>query len=103
MRHSNRGRRKSGKAFDDKTKYARMLAIPAAIVLVLLVVILVMDRKPAGDKAQGSSTSAEVTNASDISIENDTETGTDDGSVEPDNNEYGLQHEYQECHLQRSL
>lgn len=52
MRHSNRGRRKSGKAFDDKTKYARMLAIPAAIVLVLLVVILVMDRKPAGDKAQ---------------------------------------------------
>ena len=87
MRHSNRGRRKSGKAFDDKTKYARMLAIPAAIVLVLLVVILVMDRKPAGDKAQGSSTSAEVTNASDISIENDTETGTDDGSVEPDNNE----------------
>ena len=86
MRHSNRGRRKSGKAFDDKTKYARMLAIPAAIVLVLLVVILVMDRKPAGDKAQGSSTSAEVTNASDISIENDTETGTDDGSVEPDNN-----------------
>ena len=31
-----------------------MLAIPAAIVLVLLVVILVMDRKPAGDKAQGS-------------------------------------------------
>ena len=88
MRHSNRGRRKSGKAFDDKTKYARMLAIPAAIVLVLLVVILVMDRKPAGDKAQGSSTSAEVTNASDISIENDTETGTDDGSVEPDNNEY---------------
>ena len=46
MRHSNRGRRKSGKAFDDKTKYARMLAIPAAIVLVLLVVILVMDRKP---------------------------------------------------------
>lgn len=88
MRHSNRGRRKSGKAFDDKTKYARMLAIPAAIVLVLLVVILVMDRKPAGDKAQASSTSAEVTNASDISIENDTETGTDDGSVEPDNNEY---------------
>ena len=88
MRHSNRGRRKSGKAFDDKTKYARMLAIPAAIVLVLLVVILVMDRKPAGDKAQGSSTSAEVTNASDISIENDTETGTDDGSVEPDNNAY---------------
>ena len=45
MRHSNRGRRKSGKAFDDKTKYARMLAIPAAIVLVLLVVILVMDRR----------------------------------------------------------
>ena len=42
MRHSNRGRRKSGKAFDDKTKYARMLAIPAAIVLVLLVVIVVM-------------------------------------------------------------
>ena len=60
MRHSNRGRRKSGKAFDDKTKYARMLAIPAAIVLVLLVVILVMDRKPAGDKAQGSSTSAQM-------------------------------------------
>ena len=31
MRHSNRGRRKSGKAFDDKTKYARMLAVELQI------------------------------------------------------------------------
>lgn len=53
-----------------------MLAIPAAIVLVLLVVILVMDRKPAGDKAQGSSTSGRSHKCFCISIENDTETGT---------------------------
>ena len=38
MRHTvtEEGERPAGKAFDDKTKYARMLAIPAAIVLVLL-------------------------------------------------------------------
>ena len=31
MRHSNRGRRKSGKAFDDKTKYARMFEQKSAV------------------------------------------------------------------------
>lgn len=68
MRHSNRGRRKSGKAFDDKTKYARMLAIPAAIVLVLLVVILVMDRKPGRLIMQQEAVYLQKsTNASDIS------------------------------------
>ena len=88
MRHSNRGRRKSGKAFDDKTKYARMLAIPAAIVLVLLVVILVMDRKPAGDKAQGRKICRSQM-LLDISIEMIQKTGTMmDLHVEPDNNEY---------------
>ena len=46
MRRDNHGRKRSGKGFDDKTKYARLLAIPAAIVIVLLIVILVIDKKP---------------------------------------------------------
>ena len=66
-----------------------MLAIPAAIVLVLLIVILVMDKKPGSSKNTEDTT---VSEASDISIEGDTESGaegsTDDASIEPDNNEY---------------
>ena len=45
MKQTVRGRKKPGRRSDDKTKYARLLAIPAAIVLVLLIVILVMDKK----------------------------------------------------------
>ena len=62
-----------------------MLAIPAAIVLVLLIVILVMDKKPGSSKNTEDTT---VSEASDISIEGDTESSTDDASIEPDNNEY---------------
>ena len=44
MKQTVRGRKRPGRRSDDKTKYARLLAIPAAIVLVLLIVILVMDK-----------------------------------------------------------
>ena len=89
MKQTVRGRKRPGRRSDDKTKYARLLAIPAAIVLVLLIVILVMDKKPGSSKNIEDTT---VSEASDISIEGDTESGaegsTDDASIEPDNNEY---------------
>ena len=85
MKQTVRGRKKPGRRSDDKTKYARLLAIPAAIVLVLLIVILVMDKKPGSSKNTEDTT---VSEASDISIEGDTESSTDDASIEPDNNEY---------------
>ena len=89
MRQTVRGRKRPGRRSDDKTKYARLLAIPVAVVLVLLVVILVMDKKPGSSKNTEDTT---VSETSDISIEGDTESsagdGTEDGSVEPDNNEY---------------
>ena len=50
MKQTVRGRKRPGRRSDDKTKYARLLAIPAAIVLVLLIVILVMDKKPGSSK-----------------------------------------------------
>lgn len=86
MRRDNHGRKRSGKGFDDKTKYARLLAIPAAIVIVLLIVILVMDKKPGSSKPVSDSTVSDV--SSDISIEDDSQSSADDDSVEPDNNEY---------------
>ena len=86
MRRDNHGRKRSGKGFDDKTKYARLLAIPAAIVIVLLIVILVMDKKPGNSKPVSDSTVSDV--SSDISIEDDSQSSADDDSVEPDNNEY---------------
>lgn len=89
MRQTVRGRKRPGRRSDDKTKYARLLAIPVAVVLVLLVVILVMDKKPGSSKNTEDTT---VSETSDISIEGDTENsagdGTEDESVEPDNNEY---------------
>ena len=85
MKQTVRGRKRPGRRSDDKTKYARLLAIPAAIVLVLLIVILVMDKKPGSSKNTEDTT---VSEASDISIEGDTESSTDDASIEPDNNEY---------------
>lgn len=85
MKQTVRGRKRPGRRSDDKTKYARLLAIPAAIVLVLLIVILVMDKKPGSNKNTEDTT---VSEASDISIEGDTESSTDDASIEPDNNEY---------------
>ena len=85
MRQTVRGRKRPGRRSDDKTKYARLLAIPAAVVLVLLVVILVMDKKPGSSKNTEDTT---VSEASDISIEGDTESSVDDASIEPDNNEY---------------
>ena len=89
MRQTVRGRKRPGRRSDDKTKYARLLAIPVAVVLVLLVVILVMDKKPGSSKNTEDTT---VSETSDISIEGDTESsagdGTEDESVEPDNNEY---------------
>ncbi len=91
MRQSMRGRKRPGKGFDDKTKYARLLAIPVAIVIVLLIVILVMDKKPGSSKpVQDSvvSDASDNSDSSDISIEGDTESGADDSSIEPDNNEY---------------
>ena len=42
----NRRRTGSRRSADDKIKYMRMAAIPLVIVLVLVAVILVMDRKP---------------------------------------------------------
>lgn len=86
MRRDNHGRKRSGKGFDDKTKYARLLAIPAAIVIVLLIVILVMDKKPGNSKPVSDSTVSDV--SSDISIEDDSQSSSDDDSVEPDNKEY---------------
>lgn len=86
MRRDNHGRKRSGKGFDDKTKYARLLAIPAAIVIVLLIVILVMDKKTGNSKPVSDSTVSDV--SSDISIEDDSQSSADDDSVEPDNNEY---------------
>ena len=86
MRRDNHGRKRSGKGFDDKTKYARLLAIPAAIVIVLLIVILVMDKKPGSSKPVSDSTVSDV--SSDISIEDDSQSSADDDSVEPDNKEY---------------
>lgn len=86
MRRDNHGRKRSGKGFDNKTKYARLLAIPAAIVIVLLIVILVMDKKPGNSKPVSDSTVSDV--SSDISIEDDSQSSADDDSVEPDNNEY---------------
>lgn len=86
MRRDNHGRKRSGKGFDDKTKYARLLAIPAAIVIVLLIVILVMDKKPGNSKPVSDGTVSDV--SSDISIEDDSQSSADDDSVEPDNNEY---------------
>ena len=86
MRRDNHGRKRSGKGFDDKTKYARLLAIPAAIVIVLLIVILVMDKKPGNSKPVSDSTVSDV--SSDISIEDDSQSSADDDSFEPDNNEY---------------
>ena len=47
----NRRRTGSRRSADDKIKYMRMAAIPLVIVLVLVAVILVMDRKPS-DKPQ---------------------------------------------------
>ncbi len=89
MRQTVRGRKRPGRGSDDKTKYARLLAIPAAVVLVLLIVIFVMDKKPGSSKNTEDTT---VSEASDISIEGDTESSgdgsTDDTSIEPDNNEY---------------
>lgn len=85
MKQTVRGRKRPVRRSDDKTKYARLLAIPAAIVLVLLIVILVMDKKPGSSKNTEDTT---VSEASDISIEGDTESSTDDASIEPDNNEY---------------
>lgn len=86
MRRDNHGRKRSGKGFDDKTKYARLLAIPAAIVIVLLIVILVMDKKTGNSKPVSDSTVSDV--SSDISIEDDSQSSADDDSVEPDNKEY---------------
>lgn len=86
MRRDNHGRKRSGKGFDDKTKYARLLAIPAAIVIVLLIVILVMDKKTGNSKPVSDSTVSDV--SSDISIEDDSQSSSDDDSVEPDNKEY---------------
>ncbi len=86
MRRDNHGRKRSGKGFDDKTKYVRLLAIPAAIVIVLLIVILVMDKKTGNSKPVSDSTVSDV--SSDISIEDDSQSSADDDSVEPDNNEY---------------
>ena len=85
MKQTVRGRKRPGRRSDDKTKYARLLAIPAAIVLVLLIVILVMDKKPGSSKNTEDTT---VSEASDISIEDDSQSSADDDSVEPDNNEY---------------
>lgn len=78
MRQNNHGRKRSGKGFDDKTKYARLLAIPAAIVIVLLIVILVMDKKPGSSKPVSDSTVSD----------DDSQSSSDDDSVEPDNKEY---------------
>lgn len=86
MRRDNHGRKRSGKGFDDKTKYARLLAIPAVIVIVLLIVILVMDKKPGNSKPVSDSTVSDV--SFDISIEDDSQSSADDDSVEPDNKEY---------------
>ncbi len=74
MKQTVRGRKRPGRRSDDKTKYARLLAIPAAIVLVLLIVILVMDKKPGSSKNTEDTT---VSEASDISIEGDTESGAE--------------------------
>ena len=86
MRRDNHGRKRSGKGFDDKTKYARLLAIPAAIVIVLLIVILVMDKKPGNSKPVSDSTVSDV--SSDISIEDDSQSSADDDSVEADHEKY---------------
>ena len=47
----NRRRTGSRRSADDKIKYMRMAAIPLVIVLVLVAVILVMDRKPSDKEA----------------------------------------------------
>ncbi len=100
MRQTDRGRKRPGRRFDDKTKYARLLALPVAVVLIMLIVILVMDKKPGSSKNTEDTTISET---SDISIEGDTESNadgnTEDSSIEPDNNEYN--HDFSAYELQK--
>lgn len=66
----NRRRTGSRRSADDKIKYMRMAAIPLVIVLVLVAVILVMDRKPS-DKEASAPTDVSLSSEEDINISSD--------------------------------
>lgn len=83
----NRRRTGSRRSADDKIKYMRMAAIPLVIVLVLVAIILVMDRKPS-DKEASAPTDVSLSSDEDINISSDSSVAADDGGVEPDNNQY---------------
>ena len=83
----NRRRTGSRRSADDKIKYMRMAAIPLVIVLVLVAVILVMDRKPS-DKGSIRPTGHVTFLGRDINIISDSSAAPDDSGVEPDNNQY---------------
>ena len=83
----NRRRTGSRRSADDKIKYMRMAAIPLVIVLVLVAVILVMDRKPS-DKEASAPTDMSLSSEEDINISSDSSAAPDDSGVEPDNNQY---------------
>ena len=81
----NRRRTGSRRSADDKIKYMRMAAIP--LVIVLVAIILVMDRKPS-DKEASASTDVSLSTDEDINISSDSSASPEDGGVEPDNNQY---------------
>ena len=73
----NRRRTGSRRSADDKIKYMRMAAIPLVIVLVLVAVILVMDRKPS-DKEASAPTDVSLSSEEDINISSDSSTAPDE-------------------------
>ncbi|MFR3753719.1 MAG: hypothetical protein ACLTW9_18145, partial [Enterocloster sp.] len=77
----NRRRTGSRRSADDKIKYMRMAAIPLVIVLVLVAVILVMDRKPS-DKEASAPTDMSLSSEEDINISSDSSAAPDDSGVE---------------------
>lgn len=83
----NRRRTGSRRSADDKIKYIRMAAIPLVIVLVLVAIILVMDRKPSNKEASAP-TDVSLSSDEDINISSDSSAAPEDEGVEPDNNQY---------------
>lgn len=81
------GKRTGGRrSDDDKIKYIRMAVIPILIVAVLVLIIVLMDKKP-GDKETSATPGTETLAEEEINI-NDNGTDNQGEGVEPDNNQY---------------
>ena len=83
---SRRRRKGRGWSDADKIKYIRMMAVPLVIVAVLVISILVMDKKPRETDATTDSKDSSV----EIVVQESGTTGTiaESDTVAPDNSEY---------------